>query len=103
MLRLGTIVRGAGDVDRAVSFWWSGRVYRRLQFPDAEDGCTILVPPSGEGTRVALYLIDTPAQERPRVDLDIVVGDAEEQALEVERLIGLGAERVPWAYPADTD
>jgi Glyoxalase-like domain len=61
------------------------------------------VPPSGEGTRVALHRADTPAHERPRVHLDLVVDDAAEQANEIARLIGLGACRVPWDYPADPD
>jgi hypothetical protein len=38
------------------------------------------------------------------VHLDLVVDDAAEQAAEIERLIGLGATRVPWdSYPADPD
>ena len=93
MIRLGTIVLGAEDVDRAVSFWSSVLAYRPVQFPDAADDFTILLPPSGEGTRVALHRADTPAQERPRVHLDLVVDDAAEQAKEIERLISLGASR----------
>jgi catechol 2,3-dioxygenase-like lactoylglutathione lyase family enzyme len=103
MIRLGSIVLGADDVDRAVSFWSTALGYRPVRFPDADDGFTILVPPSGEGTRVALHRSDTPAQERPRAHLDLVVADADEQAIETERLIGLGAVRVPWEYPADPD
>jgi catechol 2,3-dioxygenase-like lactoylglutathione lyase family enzyme len=103
MIRLGTIVLGADDVDRAVSFWSTALGYRPVHFPDAEDGFTILVPPSGEGTRVALHRSEAPAQERPRMHLDLVVGDADEQSSETERLIGLGAVRVPWEYPADPD
>jgi catechol 2,3-dioxygenase-like lactoylglutathione lyase family enzyme len=103
MIRLGTVVLGGDDVDRAVSFWSRALGYRPVHFPQAEDGFTILVPPSGDGTRVALHRSDTPAQERPRVHLDLVVADADEQATETERLISLGAVRVPWDYPADPD
>jgi catechol 2,3-dioxygenase-like lactoylglutathione lyase family enzyme len=103
MLRLGSVVLGADDVDRAVSFWSSVLGYRPVRFPAAEDAFTILVPPSGEGTRVALHRSSTPVQQRPRVHLDLVVDDAAEQANEIERLIGLGAARVPWDYPADPD
>jgi catechol 2,3-dioxygenase-like lactoylglutathione lyase family enzyme len=103
MVRLGTVVLGADDVDRAVSFWSSVLGYRPVRFPEAEDEFTILVPPSGEGIRVALHRSDTPPQERPRVHLDLITDDADEQAREIERLIGLGAARVPWAYPADPD
>ena len=94
---------GVDDVDRAVSFWSSVLAYRTVRFPDAEDEFTILLPPSGEGMRVALHRSDTPPQERPRVHLDLVVEDAREQADEIERLVGLGAARVPWEYPADPD
>jgi catechol 2,3-dioxygenase-like lactoylglutathione lyase family enzyme len=103
MLRLGTIVLGADDVERAVSFWSNVLGYGPVRFPETDDGFTILVPPSGEGTRVALHRSDTPPQERPRAHLDLVVDDAVEQTAEIERLIGLGASRVAWDYPADPD
>jgi catechol 2,3-dioxygenase-like lactoylglutathione lyase family enzyme len=103
MIRLGTVVLGADDVDRAVSFWSRVLGYRPVRFADAEDEFTILVPPSGEGTRVALHRADTPPQERPRAHLDLVVDDATEHANEIKRLVGLGASRVPWDYPADPD
>jgi predicted enzyme related to lactoylglutathione lyase len=95
---------GAHDVDRAVSFWSHVLGYEPVHFPDAENGFTILVPPSGEGTRVALQRTDAPSEEHPRIHLDLVVDDAVEQAAEIERLVGLGAMRVPWdAYPTDPD
>lgn len=95
---------GVEDVERAVSFWSGVLGYGPIRFPDAEDGFTILVPPSGEGTRVALQRSSTPADEHPRVHLDLIVDDAAEQAAEVERLVGLGASRVAWdSYPDDPD
>ena len=95
---------GSDDVDRAVSFWSQALGYEPVHFPDEGNGFTILVPPSGEGTRVALQRAETPAEEHPRVHLDLVVDTAAEQATEVERLVGLGARRVPWdSYPADPD
>ena len=104
MLRLGTVVLGADDVDRAVSFWSHVLGYEAVRFPDSDNEFTILVPPSGEGTRVALQRAETPPQDHPRVHLDLVVDDAAEQAAEIERLIGLGATRVRWdLYPADPD
>ena len=45
----------------------------------------------------------TPAQEQPRVHMDLVVDSKAEQASEVERLVGLGATRVAWSYPSDPD
>ncbi len=104
MLRLGTVVLGVEVVDRAVAFWSRALGYEPVRFPDADDEFTILVPPSGEGTRLALHRTRTPTQERPRVHLDLVVEDADEQAAEVERLVGLGAAHVAWdSYPADPD
>lgn len=104
VIRLGTIVLGADDVDRAVSFWSSALGYQPVRFPAADNDFTILVPPSGEGTRIAVQRTDTPAQERPRVHLDLVVADGDEQVREIERLVGLGATRVAWdSYPVDPD
>ena len=95
---------GVEDVDRAVSFWSAVLGYEPVHFPESENGFTILVPPSGEGTRVALQRADTPAQEHPRVHLDLIVDDATEQAAEVTRLVSLGATRVSWdSYPSDPD
>lgn len=94
---------GAEDVDRAVTFWSHVLGYRPHHFPDSENNFTILVPPSGDGTRVALQRADTPAQEQPRVHLDLVVDDAAEQSSEIERLTGLGATRVAWEYPTLCD
>ena len=94
---------GVEDMDRAVSFWSQVLGYEPVYFPD-DDGFTILRPPSGEGTRVAVQRADTPPQEHPRVHLDLVVDDAAEQAAEIERLIGLGGTRVAWdLYPPDPD
>jgi len=103
VIRLGTVVLGADDVDRAVAFWSDALDYRPVEFADADDGFTILVPPSGDGTRVALHRSETPPQERPRVHLDLIVDSAAEQRAEVERLIDLGATRAAWIYPADPD
>jgi catechol 2,3-dioxygenase-like lactoylglutathione lyase family enzyme len=104
MIRLGTVVLGADDVDRAVSFWSAVLGYHPTDFPEADNGFTILVPPSRVGTRVALQHADTPPEMHPRTHLDLIVDDAAEQAAEIQRLIGLGATRVQWdLYPADPD
>ena len=95
---------GVDDVDRAVAFWSNVLGYEPMRFPDAENGFTILVPPSRVGTRVALQRAEMPAEVHPRVHLDLVVDDSAEQAAEIERLVGLGAVRVPWdSYPTDPD
>ena len=95
---------GADDVERAVTFWMQALGYRPVRLPDAANGFTILVPPTGEGTRVALQRAETPPEDHPRAHVDLVVDDAAEQAAEIERLIGLGATRVAWdSYPTDPD
>ncbi len=103
MLRLGSIVLSADDVDRAAAFWAEALRYEIVRFPDAPDGFTILVPPDRVGTRVAVHRSSTPVQDRPRVHLDLVVDSAAEQAAEVARLEGLGATRVEWEYEPDSD
>jgi catechol 2,3-dioxygenase-like lactoylglutathione lyase family enzyme len=103
MIRLGTVVVGADDVARAVAFWSEVLGFRAVGFDDADDDFTILVPPSGEGTRVGIHRSEVPVQEHPRVHLDLIVDSAAEQELEVARLVGLGATRVSWEYPGDAD
>ena len=103
VLRLGTIVLGAADVDRAATFWGNVFGYEAVTFPDADDDFTILVPPDRVGTRIAVHQSRTPVQEQPRVHLDLVVDTRAEQSSEIERLLGLGAIRVPWDYPGDPD
>jgi catechol 2,3-dioxygenase-like lactoylglutathione lyase family enzyme len=103
VIRLGTVVVGADDVERAVQFWAEVLGYEPVRFPDADDGFTILVPPDRVGTRVAIHKSDIPPQDRPRVHLDLIVDSGTEQTAEVERLVGLGASRVQWDYPENPD
>lgn len=103
MLRLGTIVLGAEDVERAVAFWAAVFGFDVVRFPGSDDDFTILVPPDRVGTRIALHRSVSAVQDRPRVHLDLVVDDAAEQRSEVDRLVGLGASRVDWDYPPDPD
>ena len=104
MLRIGTVVLGVDDFARAVSFWTAALGYvPKRPIVDADD-YMILVPAAGEGTHLALDTSRTPAQEHPRVHLDLYAGDVADQAAEVERLVGLGASVVDWdLYPADPD
>lgn len=95
---------GAQDVPPTVAFWSEVLGYEPVHFPDVDNEFTILVPPDGEGTRVAVQRTDAAAPEHPRTHLDLVVDSAEQQASEVERLIRLGATLVEWdLYPADPD
>ena len=103
MLSIGTVVVGVNDVGRAVRFWEQALGY--VPRDGVEDGWVVLVPgDGGPGTRLALQLSETPVQDHPRIHIDLYAGDAADQAAEVERLVGLGAERVDWdMYPDDPD
>lgn len=103
VVRLGTIVLGAEDVERAVAFWAKALGYEAVKFPESENDFTILVPPDRVGTRVAVQRTTTPVQDQPRVHLDLVVDTSAEQSAETDRLVALGATRVAWSYPADPD
>jgi catechol 2,3-dioxygenase-like lactoylglutathione lyase family enzyme len=103
MLRLGSVVLGADHVERAVAFWSNALGYEVVPLPESDDDFTILAPPDRIGIRVALHRSVTPAQERPRVHLDLIVDSPVEQSSEIDRLIALGATRVPWDYPDDPD
>jgi catechol 2,3-dioxygenase-like lactoylglutathione lyase family enzyme len=98
VLRIGTIVVNANDLRRAVDFWSAALGYEPVR-PVEEDWAT-LGPPTGDGPRMSIQLSDQEAPDVPHVHLDLYAQDAAEQAAEVERLLGLGAERVDWdRYP----
>jgi predicted enzyme related to lactoylglutathione lyase len=102
MLRMGSIVMGAFDIERGVAFWAETLGYSVRRF-DGEDNFIILIPPNGEGTRVAMQTTTTPPQEQSRVHMDLIVDSSEEQTAEVVRLVDLGASRPPWQYPDSPD
>ena len=99
-LAVGSTVLGVDDVARATGFWIAALDYVPRDEPD--DTWAVLVPREGAGAQLALALSGTPAQDHPRLHLDLYAPD---QAAEVERLIGLGAKRVEdWdGYRDDSD
>lgn len=103
MLRIGSIVWGVRDVPRAIRFWCAALGYRPLREPsDAEpsDDWAILVPREGPGPQFAITRVSSEAASHQRHHLDLYATD---RAAEVARLLGLGAQRVAWRYPADAD
>jgi len=103
MLSFGVLVLGVTDVPRAAQFWSAA-----LGYELREDGfggwATVLVPPGGSGTAIALQRSQTLPEDYPRLHLDLHVADAAEQESEAARLVSLGAERVDWdRYPHDPD
>lgn len=98
-VRVGSIVMGASDVRRAMEFWCGALGYVPREEP--EEGWVVLRPASGGGPNISLALSETQVQDYPRVHLDLY---ADDQAAEVERLIGIGASRVDWpSYEEDSD
>jgi catechol 2,3-dioxygenase-like lactoylglutathione lyase family enzyme len=103
VLIIGVVALGVTDVQRAAEFWSQALGYE-LRVDGFGGWATVLTPPDGAGTKIALQRSQTPPQEHPRLHLDLHVADAAEQAAETERLVSLGAERVDWdSYPDDPD
>jgi catechol 2,3-dioxygenase-like lactoylglutathione lyase family enzyme len=103
VLKLGVIVLGVTDQDRAIAFWSAA-----LGWDVRTDGfggwAAVLPPPDGAGTPIALQVSETPLQDHPRLHLDLHVGSRAEQEAEAARLVALGARRVDWdSFPDDPD
>jgi catechol 2,3-dioxygenase-like lactoylglutathione lyase family enzyme len=98
MLRIGSVVWGVRDLPRAVGFWSEALGYRLAREP-SEDWA-VLVPREGPGLQLSLKLVTSDAHTHRRHHLDLFAAD---QAAEVERLLGLGAERVDWRYEPGAD
>ena len=103
MLTMGLVALGVDDVPRAARFWAEALGYRPIA--GGYGGfATVLAPPDGSGTRIALHRSETPPPDHPRLHLDLHVADAAEQAAEADRLVSLGARRIDWdSYPDDPD
>ncbi len=100
MLSIGSVVINVADVRRAAAFWCAALGYEPLR--EIQDDWVILVPTSGAGQRISINLSDQAPPDVPHVHLDLYAGDHADQEAEVERLIGLGAERVDWPhYPEE--
>ncbi|MFC9551606.1 VOC family protein [Rhodococcus sp. NPDC056960] len=102
MLIVGTTVIGARDVGRATGFWTAALGLTALPPVGAND-FTNLTRPDGR-LLLAIQQSEHDAEPEPRLHLDLYARDGDDQAAEVERLIGLGAQRVPWdRYPENAD
>jgi predicted enzyme related to lactoylglutathione lyase len=103
MLRVQFFVLGTTDMGRAIEFWTRALGYV-VSAGGAAARWTELIPAAGHGAGLALQYSETPAQEHPRIHLDLSAADAAEQTAEADRLVSLGAKRVDWdLYPADPD
>ena len=99
MLTVGSIVIRVDDVERQKAFWTAALDYVARD-SDADD-FALLRPKVGIGPNVSLDRVPSSLQIPPRIHLDLY---AEDQATEVARLIGLGANEVHWdKRPPDAD
>ena len=101
MLTVGTFVLNVRDLSRGIEFWRQALGYEPVR-PPGDDWAT-LGPPSADGPRISLQLSDDPPPEVPHSHLDLYAADAEDQAAQIERLVGLGATRVDWPLYPDGD
>jgi len=85
-------------VPRAIRFWTEALAYHPLREPSPD--WAILVPREGPGVQLAITQVSSDAKTHQRHHLDLYVEDAR---AEIERLIGLGAQRVDWRYPPGAD
>jgi catechol 2,3-dioxygenase-like lactoylglutathione lyase family enzyme len=99
-LHVATVVINVQDMRRAVDFWSAALGYRQRE-EETDPEFVMLVHPSSGRLPVSLQLADGPPREPVRVHLDLYTN---EQERHVERLVALGATRVPdWPYPDDPD
>ena len=99
---IGSIVIRVDDLEKQTAFWSAALDYvpRGRQGGDADD-FVLMRPRSGVGPNVSLDRVRSNLQIPPRIHLDLYT---EDQAGEVQRLIGLGATEVHWdKMPPDAD
>lgn len=98
-IRVGSIVIRVDDLERQKAFWMAALDYLPREGDD--DTFALLRPRDGNGPNVSLDKWPAPLQVPPKIHLDLY---AQDQAAEVQRLIGLGATEVDWPRkPADAD
>ncbi|MEH0939187.1 VOC family protein [Micromonospora psammae] len=104
MSRIEQISLGVTDDHRAAAFWAAALGYGRRAPRYDGDGWIVVEPPPGQpGAAIAMDVSRSPVEEFPRVHLDLHAGERDLDE-EIERLLGLGAQRVDWRhYPAEPE
>ena len=100
MLRVGSIVLRVDDLERQAAFWTAALDY--VPRDETSDDFLLLRPQGRRRVRTSRSIGSVRhLQIPPRIHLDLY---ADDQAAEVERLIGLGATEVHWdKRPPDAD
>ena len=100
MIRVGSIVLRVDDLPRQAAFWAAALDYVPREDPGTAD-FVLMRPRDGVGPNMSLDRVRSEVHIPPRIHLDLY---AEDQAAEVERLIGLGATEIHWdKRPPDAD
>lgn len=99
MIRVGSIVLRVTHLQRQAEFWSAALDY--VPRDEGSDDFVLLRPRDGAGPNLSLDMHHSELRLPPRIHLDLYTDD---QAAEVERLIGLGATEVQWdRRPPDAD
>ena len=99
-LRVGSIVIRCFEYERMFAFWKAALHYE-IEHTDPNGGFVILCDPDGRGPNVSIDQAPSKRTgKRGWIHLDLYTDD---QAGEVERLVGLGARRYPWRYHPGAD
>ncbi|GIH79221.1 VOC family protein [Planobispora longispora] len=98
MTTIAQISLGVTDDARAGEFWRQALGYVRRPPRFEGDEWIVLEPPPGTaGAAIAMDVSESPAEEFPRIHLDLSAGERDLDE-EVDRLVALGARRVDWPY-----
>lgn len=87
-MHVGSVVIDCNDFDRMLAFWQAALGYAPRGA--VEEGWAVLRDPGGAHVNVSLQQVPEPRAGKNRLHLDLYTDD---QAGEVERLLGLGATR----------
>jgi len=97
---IGSIVIRCFEYHRMFAFWQAALGYE-VKHTDPNGGFVILRDPSGQGPNISLDQAPTRRSgKRGWLHLDLYTTN---QAVEVERLVTVGASRYPWRYGPNSD
>lgn len=99
-IRVGSVVIDctADEFDAMLTFWCRALGYEPREEP--EDDWVVLRDPDGRGVNVSLEVVPEPRAGKNRLHLDLYTSERE---TEIDRLMGLGAERFPRTPAPDED
>ena len=97
-MKIGSVVIDCNDFEKMFAFWAEALHYIPREPPD--DDWVVLRDPEGENGHVSLQLVPEKRSGKNRLHFDLYTND---QAGEVERLLGIGATRHPRTPESDED